>query len=179
MSTLVALGTGAAFLYSLAVTVTSGGAVYYEAVRRRSSPSSSSGGGWRAGRGGRTSEAIDRLARLQVDRARLVMDGAEREVPLADVRPGDVLAVRPGESIPSDGVVLSGTSRWTPPCSREKAFPSPRDRGTRSWEPSINRTGAFTFRVTRVGADTMLGQIVRWCGRRRESARPFNAWRTA
>jgi len=160
MSTLVALGTGAAFLYSLAVTVTSGGAVYYEAVAAILTLVLL--GRWmESGARGRTSEAIDRLARLQVDRARLVGDGAEREVPLADVRPGDVLAVRPGESIPSDGVVLTGTSTVDASLLTGESVPVPKGPGDEVVGASINRTGAFTFRVTRVGADTMLGQIVR------------------
>jgi len=160
MSTLVALGTGAAFLYSMVVTLTTRGAVYYEAVaailvlvllgRRLES-----------GARGRASEAIAHLARLQVDRARLVRDGEEREVPVAEVRPGDVVAVRPGESVPLDGVVLTGASSVDESLLTGESLPVPKQPGDAVVGASVNRTGAFTFRVTRVGADTMLGQIVR------------------
>ena len=160
MSTLVALGTGAAFLYSLAMTWTSGGAVYYEAVAAILTLVLL--GRWmESGARGRASEAIARLARLQVDRARRVEDGTEREVPVGEVRPGDVLAVRPGESIPLDGVVLSGSSTVDASLLTGESVPVAKGPGDEVVGATINRTGAFTFRVTRVGGDTLLGQIVR------------------
>jgi Cu+-exporting ATPase len=160
MSTLIALGTGSAFLYSLAVTLTSGGAVYYEAVVAILVLVLL--GRWmESGARGRASEAIARMARLQVDRARVVRDGVEREVPVAEVRPGDVVTVRPGEAVPLDGVVLSGTSTVNESLLTGESVPVPKGPGDEVVGASINGNGALTFRVTRVGADTMLGQIVR------------------
>ncbi len=172
MSTLVALGTGAAFLYSLAGTLLWDGAVYYEAVAAIVTLVLL--GRWmESGARDRASEAIAGLARLQVDRARVVQEGSEREVPLAEVRPGDVVAVRPGESVPMDGVVLAGTSTLNESLLTGESVPAPKGPGDEVVGASINGTGAFTFRVTRVGGDTMLGQIVRLVGEAQAGRAPI------
>ncbi len=173
MNTLVALGTGAAFFYSLVATiapglVASGGGhahreapVYFEAVagiialvllgklletRARAS----------------TSSAIRRLAHLQAKSARVVReDGEIIEVPLERISLGDVILVRPGEKIPLDGVVTDGASRVDESMLTGESVPVAKKPGDPVTGATMNRTGAFRFRVTRVGRDTVLQQIIR------------------
>jgi Cu+-exporting ATPase len=172
MNTLVAIGTGAAFLYSLVATaapalVTSGfhpahraPPVYYEAAagilllvlvgkfletRART----------------QTSTALRKLAKLQVKGARVVRDGAEVEIPLDAVAVGDVIAVRPGETIPLDGEVVDGSSAVDESMLTGESLPVAKGPGDAVVGGTRNGMGAFRFRVTRVGGDTVLQQIVR------------------
>jgi len=171
MNSLIALGTGAAFAYSTVATaapdwVRPAGAVdpppvYFEAAvaivalvlvgnlletRAR----------------GRTSRALRALAGLQVRDARVVDDsGVEARVPVGDVGVGDVVAVRPGESIPIDGVVLDGRSAVDESMLTGEPVPVEKGPGDEVVGATVNGPGAFRFRVTRVGADTTLQQIVR------------------
>jgi len=110
---------------------------------------------------GRTSDAIRKLMRLQAKTARVMRDGETSEIPIEEVVPGDFIQVRPGERIPVDGVVTEGSSYVDEsmisgePIPAEKAVDSEVVGGT------VNGTGAFVFRATRVGADTVLAQIIR------------------
>ena len=168
MNSLVSVGTGAAFVYSLLATVwpqlfTSGGLepnVYYEAViiiiglvlAGRAMEA-------RAKR--QTASALRKLAALQPTTARVVDDGEEREVPVDRVRPGAVLLVRPGERIPVDGEVLDGTTAVDESMLTGESMPVAKKPGDRVIGATINRTGAITFRATAVGPDSVLSQIVR------------------
>ncbi|HXE57513.1 MAG TPA: heavy metal translocating P-type ATPase [Gemmatimonadales bacterium] len=168
MNTLIAVGTGAAFLYSLAATLAADWLrarglepqVYYEAVvwiialillgnlleaRARS----------------RTSGAIRRLMGLRPDTARVVRDGAEVEVPAAQVRVGDVVVVRPGDRVPVDGEVLEGTSAVDESMLTGEPMPVPKQPGDRVVGGTINGRGAFRFRALAVGSDTVLARIIR------------------
>jgi len=166
MNSLVAVGTSAAYGYSLVATFAPGVLpqgttfVYYEAAAVIVTLILL-GRYLEARAKGRTSEAIKRLVGLQSKSARVVRDGATVEVPVAEVRPGDVIEVRPGERVPVDGEVTSGAS-WIDesmisgePVPVEKTTGSPVTGGT------VNQTGAFTFRATAVGEATMLAQIIR------------------
>jgi len=166
MNSLVAVGTSAAYGYSLVATFAPGllpaGTVnvYYEAAAVIVALILL-GRFLEARAKGRTSEAIRRLVGLQARVARVVRDGGAEEVPIDDVRPGDHVEVRPGERVPLDGEVTEGAS-WIDesmisgePLPVEKAPGSPVTGGT------INQTGALTFRATAVGEDTMLAQIIR------------------
>ncbi|MEZ0334799.1 MAG: copper-translocating P-type ATPase [Gemmatimonadales bacterium] len=167
MNTLIAVGTGAAFLYSLAVTVAddwfaASGIdphVYYEAVA------------WiialvllgnllEARAKGRTSGAIRRLISLRPATARLLRDGAETEVPLEHLRPGDVVIVRPGETIPADGVVLEGTTYVDEAMLTGEPMPVAKAPGDTVVGATLNRNGAVRIRIERTGADTMLSRII-------------------
>jgi len=174
MNTLIALGTGAAFAYSLAVTIaprlavlphtgtTAIGrpAVYYEVAativilvllgRLLESRARA-----------RTSDAIRRLIRLQPREARIIRDGIELSVPVAGVLSGDIVIVRPGERLPVDGEWLDGASTVDESMLTGESLPVEKAPGAAVLGGSVNGTGMFRFRATRVGRDTALQQIIR------------------
>jgi Cu+-exporting ATPase len=168
MNTLIAVGTSAAYLYSAAATFapwwfTGGGlapAVYYETAAIII-VFILLGRFLEALAKGRTSDAIHRLMGLRPQTARVVREGAEREVPVDEVVVGDVVVVRPGEKIPADGVVLDGTSAVDESMITGESMPVDKAPGAEVIGATINRTGAFRFRATRVGRDTALAQIIR------------------
>ena len=166
MNSLVAVGTSAAYCYSLVATFAPGllpvGTVnvYYEAaavivmlillgryLEARAK--------------GRTSEAIKRLVGLQAKTARVVRDGNALEVQIAEVRPGDLVEVRPGERVPVDGAVTTGASWIDESMISGEPLPVEKTIGSTVTGGTINQTGAFTFRATAVGEATMLAQIIR------------------
>lgn len=110
---------------------------------------------------GRTSEAIQRLARLQAHTAHLRRDGAVVDVPLAQVRVQDVVEVRPGERVPVDGEVIEGTSYVDESMITGEPVPVAKTAGSTVVGGTVNQTGAFTVRATAVGGHTVLAQIIR------------------
>jgi len=166
MNSLVVLGATAAFAYSAVATFAPGllpaGAdhVYYEAAAVIVTLILL-GRLFEAQAKGRTSEAIRRLMTLQAKTARVVRDGREAEVPIADVHPGDLVAVRPGERVPVDGEVAEGGSFVDESMISGEPIPVEKGPGDEVIGGTVNKTGAFRFRATRVGAGTLLAQIVR------------------
>ena len=167
MDTLVAIGTGSAYFYSIFATVfprffTTQGLtpeVYYEAssviitlillgrlFENRAK--------------GQTSDAIRKLIGLQARDARIIRNGRELEVPIQDVQIGDVVVVRPGEKIPVDGEVVDGSSTLDESMVTGESMPVKKQAGDEVIGATINKTGSFKFRATRVGKDTLLAQIV-------------------
>jgi len=110
---------------------------------------------------GRTSEAIKRLIGLQAKTARVVRDGVQVDLPVEEVVVGDVVVVRPGEKIPVDGIVLEGSSSIDESMVTGESIPVEKRAGDEVIGATVNGTGAFRFRATRVGKDTALAQIVR------------------
>ncbi|HOX95439.1 MAG TPA: heavy metal translocating P-type ATPase, partial [Syntrophales bacterium] len=110
---------------------------------------------------GRTSAAIKRLIGLKPRTARVLRDGAEKDVPIEEVVMGDVILVRPGEKIPTDGVILAGSSAVDESMLTGESMPVDKQAGSEVYAATINRSGSFTFRATRVGAETALAQIIR------------------
>ena len=110
---------------------------------------------------GQTSQAIRRLMTLQAKTARVERNGAEIELPIDQVAPGDVILVRPGERVPVDGSVLSGESFVDESMLTGEPVPVEKGEGAKVVGGTINTTGAFRFRAEKVGADTVLAQIVR------------------
>lgn len=108
-----------------------------------------------------TGEAIRKLVGLQPRTARLVRDGVEADVPVKEVVPGDLILVRPGEKIPVDGEVVDGRSSVDESMVTGESIPSTKRQGDNVIGATINQTGAFRFRATRVGKDTLLAQIIR------------------
>ncbi|BBD57965.1 cation-transporting ATPase [Nostoc sp. HK-01] len=167
MDTLIALGTSAAYFYSLFATLFPGffiaqglmPDVYYETAAivitlillGRLFESRAKG---------QTSEAIRKLIGLQAKTARLIRHGTEVDVPIAEVQIGDVVLVRPGEKIPVDGEVVEGTSTVDEAMVTGESVPVKKQLGDEVIGATINKTGSFRFRATRVGADTVLAQIV-------------------
>jgi Cu+-exporting ATPase len=159
MNTLISLGTGAAFLYSLFETWRGGHEVYFEAaavivtlilVGRT----------LEARARGKASEAIRRLMDLQPPRARMIRNGAEIDVPLEEVRVGDLLLVRPGERIPVDGLVLDGESSVDESMLTGESLPVEKAKGASVFAGTINRSGAFRLEAKKVGRGTVLRQMI-------------------
>ncbi|MCC3154766.1 heavy metal translocating P-type ATPase [Hymenobacter sp. BT770] len=169
MDTLIAVGTGAAFLYSLAATVVPGfftsrglmPEVYYDTtatiialillgkvleLRAKT----------------QTSAAMRSLIGLQAKTARVVRpDGAEVDVPIEQVQLGDLVVVRPGEKVATDGLITEGSSALDEAMLTGESLPVQKQAGDPVFGATLNKTGSFRFRVTKVGADTMLSQIVK------------------
>ena len=110
---------------------------------------------------GRTSEAIKKLIGLQARTARVLRDGREVELPIGEVVVGDVVLVRPGEKIPVDGVVTTGSSAVDESMITGESIPVEKREGDEVIGATINKTGAFRFRASKVGKDTALANIIR------------------
>ena len=110
---------------------------------------------------GQTGAAIKALIGLQPRTARVLRDGVERDVPIADVVVGDAVVVRPGEKVPVDGVVTSGSSPVDESMLTGEPLPVTKRAGDEVIGATMNTTGSFTFTATKVGADTALAQIIR------------------
>ncbi len=110
---------------------------------------------------GRTSEAIRRLMKLQPRRARVIRDGREIEIPAEDVQLDEIIAVRPGEALAVDGTVTEGYSSIDQSMITGESIPIEKKAGDEVIGGTINKTGAFKFRATRIGKDTALSQIIK------------------
>jgi len=160
MDVLVALGTTAAYLYSVVLTFWIGGENYFEASTTILTLILL-GKTFEAVAKGRTSEAIKKLLSLQAKTARVVRDGIELDIAVADVVAGDQLIVRPGEKIPVDGVVLSGTSAIDESMLTGESLPVDKKAGDKVTGATINKHGSLVMQATRVGSETALAQIVK------------------
>ena len=165
MNTLVALGTTAAYGYSVVATFLPGvlpeGAVhvYYEASATIITLILL--GKWFEARAkGQTSDAVRALLGLRAETARVVRDGVETEVSIDDVAVGDVVRVRPGEKVPVDGVVAEGTSYVDESMVTGEPVPVEKSEGGAVVGGTVNQAGALLVETTHVGADTVLAQIV-------------------
>ena len=164
MDLLIAGGTGSAYIISVAATFFDLGpgydTLYYDTVallilfivlgrfleaRARS----------------RTSEAIRKLMELRAKTSRILVDGVEKEVPVEEVVVGDIVVVRPGEKIPVDGVVVEGSSAVDESMLTGESIPVEKSPSSTVIGATLNKTGTFNFRATKVGADTALAQIIR------------------
>lgn len=180
MNTLVALGTGAAFAYSVATTIfpsffTEHGLradVYYDSVLLILGFLLI--GNWLDARAKRrTLDALHGFAQLQPQTARVLRDGVEIDVPVATLKPGELVIVRPGERIPVDGIVLSGASSVDESLITGESVPVPRSVGERLIGGSLNYDGALEYRATSIGADSVLGQMLRLMDEAQSSKAPM------
>jgi Cu+-exporting ATPase len=166
MNSLVVIGTAAAWSFSTVATfapgLLPGGAanVYFEAAAVIVTLLLA-GRYLEARAKGRTGEAIRHLAGLQAKSARVLRAGKPEDVALEAVLPGDMILVRPGEKVPVDGEVTDGSSYIDESMITGEAMPVARKAGDRVTGGTVNTTGSLTFRATRVGADTVLSQIIR------------------
>jgi Cu+-exporting ATPase len=166
MNTLIALGTGAAWLYSTfailfpsifpegtsepfydVVSVVIALVVLGQALELRAK--------------GQSSSAIKKLLGLQAKTARVIRDGKEMDLPVEEVLVGDVIQVRPGEKVPVDGVIVAGSSAVDESMLTGESLPVSKKQGDEVIGATLNKTGAFKFRATKVGKDTALAQIVK------------------
>jgi P-type Cu+ transporter len=178
MDTLVALGTGAAWGYSTVAVLAPGlfpagtAGMYFEvavivialillgqALEMRAKS--------------RSSAALKKLLELQAKTARVVRDGRELDIPIEEVVVGDTVLVRPGEKVPVDGVILEGESAIDESIVTGESVPVDKQAGDVVIGSSVNKTGAFTFRATKVGADTALARIVEMVERAQSSKPPI------
>ena len=165
MNSLVALGTTAAFLYSSVATFMPGllpdGTEYTYFEASAVIVTLILIGRWIEARAkGSTSEAIRRLMSLQAKTARVLRDGSEADVAIETVIVGDVVIVRPGERIPVDGEVVSGSSYVDEAMITGEPIPARKQAGSAVTGGTVNGTGSFRFSARKVGADTLLAQIV-------------------
>ena len=168
MNTLVAVGTGAAFLYSVLATVAPGffvsrgvaPDVYYEAVVLIIALILT-GNAFEARAKKQTASALRALVDLQPKTARVVRGGEEVDVPVEAVAHDETVVVRPGERVPVDGEVLSGESAVDESMLTGESLPVAKRAGARVIGGTMNRTGAFRYRATTLGSDSVLAQIVR------------------
>ncbi|WP_246285025.1 heavy metal translocating P-type ATPase [Hymenobacter lapidiphilus] len=168
MDTLIAVGTGAAFLYSLAATIAPGffqrqglvPDVYYDTTATIIALILL-GKVLESRAKAKTSAAIKALIGLQAKTARVMRDGQEVDVPLEQVRPGDEVLVRPGEKVATDGIILEGRSALDESMLTGESLPVDKSVGDAVFGATINKTGSFRFRVSQVGTNTVLAQIVK------------------
>ncbi|MFO7655050.1 MAG: heavy metal translocating P-type ATPase [Candidatus Krumholzibacteriia bacterium] len=186
MNTLIALGTGAAWLFSVAATVVPGfflargvaADVYYEAVVFIIALVLV-GNAFESRAKLQTSSALRALARLQPRTARVLRaDGGqgmalERDIPVEDVRHGDLVVVRPGERIPVDGEVVTGESAVDESMLTGESLPVAKGPGDPVFGGTVNRTGSFRLRATALGADSALARIVRLMREAQSSRAPI------
>ncbi|WP_225767456.1 heavy metal translocating P-type ATPase [Inquilinus sp. Marseille-Q2685] len=180
MNSLVALGTAAAWGYSVVATFLPGALpagtanVYYEAAAVITTLILL-GRYLEARAKGRTSEAIRRLVGLQPKTARVVRDGRTLDLALEEVRPGDIVLVRPGERVPVDGEVVEGSSFVDEAMITGEPVPVAKGVGAEVVGGTINRTGSFSFCATRVGGETLLAQIIRMVEQAQGAKLPIQA----
>ena len=186
MNTLIAVGTGSAFLYSLAATVAPA------LVTGTQAPSSMGmhapvyfetaaaiitlillGRMLEARARGRTSSAIQSLLKLQSKTARVVRDGTEIDIPVEQVVSGDVVIVRPGERVPVDGVVIEGQSSVDESMLTGESLPVEKAAADQVFGATLNKTGSFRFRARSVGSETVLAQIIDLVRQAQQSKAPI------
>ncbi|MCW5968664.1 MAG: heavy metal translocating P-type ATPase [Blastocatellales bacterium] len=178
MDTLVALGTGAAWVYSTIVVIApevfpAGTAGMYFEVAAIVIALILLGQALEIRAKSRSSAAIRKLLELQAKTARVIRNGLEVDIPIAEVIVGDTVLVRPGEKIPVDGVIIEGESAVDEAVVTGESVPVDKAAGDTVIGASINKTGAFTFRATRVGKDTALARIVEMVEQAQNSKPPI------
>jgi|TARA_R110002110_G_C13470277_1_gene720508 Cu+-exporting ATPase len=165
MDTLIALGTGTAWVYSMVITILPN--IVPELARHEYFEAAliiialvALGAALEIQARGKTSQAIKRLIGLQAKTARVVRDNAEVDILIEDVLQGDVVRVRPGEKIPVDGKIIEGHSTVDESMLTGEPIPVKKQIGDEVIGSTINKTGSFLFKATHVGKDTALAQII-------------------
>jgi len=168
MNTLVSIGTNAAYFYSVALTFFHStiapkgmeAMTYYDTAAILMTLIVM--GRWLEAKAkGRTSEAIRKLMGLQAKTARVIRGGLEQDIPVEEVRAGDLVLVRPGEKVPVDGIIREGRSALDESMLTGESLPVEKGPGDQVIGATLNKTGSFTFEAIKVGRETALAQIVR------------------
>ncbi|MBI2080020.1 heavy metal translocating P-type ATPase, partial [Candidatus Micrarchaeota archaeon] len=161
MDALVALGVGTAYSYSLAVTLRFiEGAIYFETAALLIT-FIVIGKYLESVAKGKTSEAIKKLIGLQPKTAIVIRNGKEVEIPIKQVQIGDIILVKPGNKIPVDGIIVEGESSIDESMITGESLPVHKKKGDLVIGATINKTGSFQFKTTKIGKDTMLAQIIK------------------
>lgn len=166
MDTLIALGTGTAWLYSIVVASVPDALpemarhVYFEASAMIIGLINL-GQALELRAKGKTSEAVRRLLDLRAKTARVIRDGEEQDIPVEDVRKGDRIRVRPGEKLPVDGVIAEGSTRIDESMLTGEPMPVSKGEGNDVSAGTLNTHGSIIYEATRVGSDTALAQIIK------------------
>jgi Cu+-exporting ATPase len=180
MNTLVALGTGTAFLYSAATTIAPG---FF--LARGIAPDTYfeagiliigfvlTGNTLETRAKGQTAVALRKLVQMQPKTARVLRDGAEYDLPLEAIQRNDLILVRPGEQIPTDGEIISGKSSVDESMLTGESLPVEKTPSDRVIGGSLNQTGSFQYHATSLGADSTLAQIVRLLREAQSSRAPI------
>ena len=168
MDSLVAIGTGSAFLYSLVMTISIPGNenavhnLYYESAAIVVTLVLVMVGKYMEGRSkGKTSEAIRKLMELAPDTAVVIRDGEQKEVPVESVALGELISIKPGSRIPLDGIVVEGSTSVDESMLTGESIPVEKEKEDEVIGGSVNYQGAITVKVTHIGADTTLAKIVK------------------
>ncbi|MBI4844080.1 MAG: cadmium-translocating P-type ATPase [Nitrospirae bacterium] len=167
MNTLIAVGTSAAYVYSIIATffpsifeIKGYSAHVYFDTAATIIVLILLGRLFEAKAKGKTSEAIKKLIGMQAKTARVIINGAENDVPVEDVEAGDIILVRPGEKIPVDGIVTEGYSSVDESMISGESIPVEKKNGDKVIGATMNKTGSFRFEAEKVGRETMLSQII-------------------
>jgi Cu+-exporting ATPase len=168
MNTLIAVGTSAAYFYSVAAVLFP---TFFEAGGREASVYFDTaviiialillGRFLEARAKGQTSEAIKKLIGMQPKTAKVVRQGEERNIPIEEVVVGDIIIVRPGEKVPVDGIIREGYSSIDESMVTGESIPIEKNMGDQVIGATINKTGSFRFKATKIGKDTVLAQIIK------------------
>ena len=159
MDALIAMGTGASFLTGIATFLAP--IPTYAGVAAMIMAFHLTGRYVEASAKGRASQAIRKLLELGAKTARILVDGSEREVPIDEVQPGDVMVVRPGEKIPTDGIVIEGESAVDESMATGESMPVNKRADDEAIGATINQEGLLKVEATRVGKDTFLAQVIK------------------
>ncbi|MBD3388346.1 MAG: heavy metal translocating P-type ATPase [Candidatus Altiarchaeales archaeon] len=159
MDVLIAMGTLSSYLTGVAVLFTP--ILNYAGVSAMIMSFHLTGRYIEARAKGRASQAIKKLLKLEAKTARVIVDGVEKEVQLKDVAVGDVMVVRPGEKIPTDGVVFDGSSSVDESMATGESMPVAKNAGDEVIGSTVNQNGLLKVRATRVGKDTFLANVIR------------------
>jgi len=168
MDTLVAVGTGAAYVYSVFISVNiwlensafSDHQLYFE-IAGILVASILLGKYFESVAKGKTSEAIKKLLGLRPKTAIVIRDGKEKEVSIEEVVVGDIVLVKPGQKIPVDGIIVKGYSSVDESMITGESIPIEKSKGDKVIGATINKTGSFTFKAKKIGKDTALAQIIK------------------
>ncbi len=160
MDTLIALGTSAAYFYSVYIVIVGGGHQYFEASAVLISLVML-GKYFEAVAGGKTSDAIKKLMHLAPKKAIVVRRGKEITISVSEIKVGDVVLVKPGANIPVDGIIVSGNSAVNEGMVTGESIPVEKKKGDSVIGATINKHGSFRFKALKIGGDTVLSQIIK------------------
>lgn len=174
MDSLIAIGTSAAYFYSV-FNFINGGALYFETSALLIT-FVLLGKFLESHAKAKTNEAVKKLVGLQAKTARVIRNGKTFDIPIEAVKIGDIVLVRPGEKVPVDGVIIKGQSTLNESMVTGESLPVDKKSGDKVIGATMNYAGSFEFRAEKVGAETLLSQIIKFVGEAQSSKAPIQAF---